>query len=60
LFLFKKQHLLKEVQSFQAKKLTIKSQENSFFTTQIDGELYYIDTNTISVSLLEKRLNVII
>jgi YegS/Rv2252/BmrU family lipid kinase len=60
LFLFKKQYLLKEVQSFQTKKLTIKSQENSSFTTQIDGELHYIDTNTISVSLLDKSLNVII
>lgn len=59
LILIKKQHLLKEVKSYQDKQIKITQKKGMVFQTQIDGELYTIDKSTISISILEKSLNVI-
>lgn len=59
LILLKKQHLLREVKIYQDKNIKITQKKGHFFQTQIDGELYNIDNNTISISILEKSLNVI-
>lgn len=59
LILMKKQHLLKDVKSYQDKKIKITKKKGLFLQTQIDGELYNIDEDTISISILEKSLNVI-
>ena len=60
LFLFKKHHLLKEVQSFQTDALKIKSEKIISFETQIDGDSSSIKNNDISISLLHRSLNVIV
>jgi YegS/Rv2252/BmrU family lipid kinase len=60
LLLFKKQHLLKEVKSYQTKKLTILAKTKDFFEAQIDGELHIIKNNTISISILPNHLKVIV
>jgi YegS/Rv2252/BmrU family lipid kinase len=60
LILFKKQHLLSEVQSIQTKSLSIYSKTKHYFEAQIDGELHLINNNSISISILDKNLNVII
>jgi diacylglycerol kinase (ATP) len=59
LMLFKKQHILKEVESFQTKRVQLKRQEGNTFNSQIDGEFYSLEDETITVSILEKSLKVI-
>lgn len=60
LILFKKQHLLKEVKSFQTKNLSIHSKTKESLEAQIDGELHIIKNNTISISILPTNLTVIV
>lgn len=60
LILFRKQHLLNEVQSIKTKNLNVSSKTKQSFEAQIDGELYLINNNSISISLLPKKLNVIV
>lgn len=59
LLLMKKQHLLKEIKSYQDKSIKIKQKKDRFYQTQIDGELHTIDADTISITVMEKSLNVI-
>lgn len=59
LILVKKQHWLKEVKNYQDKHIKITQNEGHFLETQIDGELHSINADTISISILEKSLNVI-
>jgi len=57
LTLIKKQYWLKEVSYYQTKAITLN--RASDFQIQIDGELHNINTNKISVSILEASLSVI-
>ncbi|MEZ4856655.1 MAG: diacylglycerol kinase family lipid kinase [Gelidibacter sp.] len=59
LILFKKHHLMKEAQSYQTKHIKIQQSQTSGYESQIDGEFFHIERNEITVSLLEKSLNVI-
>ncbi|QRM87833.1 YegS/Rv2252/BmrU family lipid kinase [Lacinutrix sp. WUR7] len=59
LVLFKKQHVLKEVKTYQDKNLIIRNSENTSFQVQIDGESHLINTPTLSISILENALQVI-
>lgn len=59
LLLLRKHHLLKEVKSYQTKGVKIYKKENGSFETQVDGELYHIDNDSISISLQEQSLCVI-
>lgn len=60
LILIKKQHWLKEVKIYQDKTIKITQKKGRFSQTQIDGELHTIDDDTISISIMEKSLNVIV
>jgi diacylglycerol kinase (ATP) len=60
LILFRKQYLLNEVQSIKTKNLNISSKTKQSFEAQIDGELHLINNNSISISLLPEKLNVIV
>lgn len=60
LILFRKQYLLNEVQSIKTKSLNISSKTKQSFEAQIDGELRLINNNSISISLLPKKLNIIV
>jgi mannose-1-phosphate guanylyltransferase len=57
--LFKKQNALKEVQKFQTKEVKIIQKRYQNFQAQIDGEFHVINSNSISISVLERNLNVI-
>ncbi|MCB0444171.1 MAG: diacylglycerol kinase family lipid kinase, partial [Gelidibacter sp.] len=59
LILFKRHHLMKEAQSYQTKHIKIQQSQTSGYESQIDGEFFHIERNEITVSLLEKSLNVI-
>ncbi|MFI1743802.1 diacylglycerol/lipid kinase family protein [Thalassobellus sediminis] len=59
LMLLKKQNLLKDVQYLQTKQIKISQKNNIKFQTQIDGESYSINNNTINISILNKALQVI-
>jgi YegS/Rv2252/BmrU family lipid kinase len=59
LMLFKKHHILKEVKSFQTKKAQLARQNEEYFDSQIDGEYYSVNNKSISISILEKSLQVI-
>lgn len=59
LMLLKKHHLLKEVKSYQTKKITINQKDSSFYDMQIDGEYRTIDDSNIEISIKEKTLNII-
>lgn len=59
LILIKKQQLIKEVKVYQDKHIKITRKTGHFLHTQIDGELHNINDDTISISILEKSLNVI-
>ena len=59
LLLFKKHHIIKEAKSFQTKKLQLTKHDGSVFQSQIDGEYHALEDTTISISILEKSLQVI-
>lgn len=59
LILIRKVHWLKESKSFQTKELKLERKQATFFDTQVDGEHHHINTNEITVSLLEKSLCVL-
>jgi len=59
LILFKKHHVLSQVKTYTTKRLTLSIQYQDFFETQIDGEFYKINSNTIHISIIEKALLVI-
>lgn len=59
LILFKKHQLLREVNSFQIKKAELAKQNEDFFHSQIDGEYVTVNNKSITISVLEKSLNVI-
>ncbi len=59
LILLKKQHLIKEAQSYQSKAITIRQANQQSYESQIDGEFFNIESEAIAISLLEKSLHVI-
>ena len=59
LFLFKKHDYIKEAKSFQTKALKITKLNGDSFQSQIDGEYHALEHKTISISILEKSLQVI-
>ena len=59
LILFNKPQLLQEVKSFQIKKAELVKQYEDFFHSQIDGEYVTVNKKSITISVLEKSLNVI-
>ncbi|TDT46257.1 YegS/Rv2252/BmrU family lipid kinase [Maribacter spongiicola] len=59
LILIRKVHWLKESRSFQTKNVHIKCNQSDFFDTQVDGEHKRIDTNELTISLVEKSLFVL-
>lgn len=59
LMLLKKHHILKEVDSYQTKSIQISKKNKPIFQIQIDGEFLIIKNSTITISILEKALNVI-
>ena len=59
LMLFKRHHLIREVQSFQTKNMTLSRENFNHFKMQIDGEYHLIESNIINISISEKKLNVI-
>lgn len=58
LMLFKRHHLIQEVKSFQTKNMTLSQKYFNHFKMQIDGEYRLIESNTINISIAEKKLNV--
>ena len=59
LILFKKHQMLREVNSFQIKKAELAKQNEDYFHSQIDGEYLTVNNKSITISVLEKSLNVI-
>lgn len=59
LMLFKKHHILKEVKTFQIKNAELSQSNENLFHSQIDGEYFPINKKNISISVLEKSLQVI-
>jgi len=59
LIMLKKQSLLKQVETYQTKKITIQAKSNETFATQIDGEYLKINTKKIEISILQKSLNIL-
>lgn len=59
LILFKKHQMLREVNSFQIKKAELSKQNEDYFHSQIDGEYLTVNNQSITISVLEKSLNVI-
>lgn len=60
LMLFKKQHLLKEVESFQSNNIKINQFNSAHFQSQIDGEYHLIESSSIKITVLAKSLNIIV
>ncbi|AFL81662.1 conserved protein of unknown function BmrU [Aequorivita sublithincola DSM 14238] len=58
LFLFKKQHWMKEVRFEQITSLEIKSQDNRILKTQKDGEFFVPKEPRIEIAIHPKSLNV--
>ena len=59
LLLINKHQLLREVHSFQIKKAELVKQNDDYFHSQIDGEYFTVNNRSITISVLEKSLNVI-
>ena len=59
LILFNKHQMLREVNSFRIKKAELAKQNEDFFHSQIDGEYLTVNNRSITISVLEKSLNVI-
>jgi diacylglycerol kinase (ATP) len=58
--LLKKAHLLKEVFDIQTNRIKLLQNKIPVFNVQIDGESHTIHDNMITISILEKSLNVIV
>ncbi|MGC1632416.1 MAG: diacylglycerol kinase family lipid kinase, partial [Gelidibacter sp.] len=59
LILIKKHHLIKEAKYYQANVITIHQTHKKVYESQIDGEFFKINSEAITISLLEKSLHVI-
>jgi len=59
LMIFKRHHLIKEVESFQTKNMILSRKDFNHFKMQIDGEYRLIESNEINISMSEKKLNII-
>ena len=59
LILIKKHHLIKEAQSYQANGIKIHQANKKAYESQIDGEFFNLNSDTIIISLLEQSLHVI-
>lgn len=59
LVLMKKHHLMKQVKSFKTKNVKLTITDSEYFNAQIDGEFYKINSNTITISIIEDALHVI-
>ena len=59
LLLFKKQQILSNVKTYKIKEMTISMQQERFFESQIDGDFYEVNSNTIHITILENALLVI-
>lgn len=59
LVLMKKHHLMKQVKSFKTKNVKLSITDSEYFNAQIDGEFYKINSNTITISIIEDALHVI-
>lgn len=59
LMAIKRHHILKEVSTYQTKKIKITQKDRPLFQIQIDGEFKLIKNRTIEINILEKALNVI-
>ncbi len=59
LMFFKRLHIIKDIKSFQTENLKLYKKGKDTFQTQIDGEYYYLNVNTIDISILKKSLYVI-
>ncbi|MGB5668748.1 MAG: diacylglycerol kinase family protein [Maribacter sp.] len=60
LLLLKKQHMFKEIRSFQSRDFHIYKSNEKFIESQIDGELCKMEGDSIYISLKEKSLSVLI
>ncbi len=58
--LLKKVHLLKQVKSYQTKKIKFHRFDRDKLELQIDGELYKLEDENFSVSIKEKSLKVLV
>ncbi len=59
LVLIKKHHLMKQVKSFKTKNVKLSITDSEHFNAQIDGEFYKMNSNTITISIIENALHVI-
>lgn len=59
LILFRRHHLIKEAKSYQSKAIKIHQTNQKTYQSQIDGEFFNIESEAISISLLENSLHVI-
>ncbi|TLP75710.1 diacylglycerol/lipid kinase family protein [Maribacter sp. ACAM166] len=59
LIIIRKVHWLKESKSFQTTNVQLTRNHADFFDTQVDGEHNRIDTNQLTISILEKSLCVL-
>ncbi|MEB8329534.1 YegS/Rv2252/BmrU family lipid kinase [Flavobacteriaceae bacterium KMM 6897] len=60
LMLFKKQHILKEVKTFQTKKLQLDKNKGGNFEPQIDGDVQVLEEKSLTIALEERALNVFV
>lgn len=59
LILFKRHHLIREAKSYQSNAIKIRQANQKPYESQIDGEFFNIESDAITISLLEKSLQVI-
>lgn len=59
LILIKRHHLIKEAQSYQSNAIQISQANRETYASQIDGEFFNINSDAITISLLEQSLYVI-
>jgi diacylglycerol kinase (ATP) len=60
LMLFNKQHILKEVKTFQTKKIQLYKNKGVDFEPQIDGDVQLMGERTLNIALEEGALNVFV
>ena len=58
--LFNKQHILKEVKTFQTKRLQLSKNKGGDFEPQIDGDVQLMKEKTINIALEVGALNVLV
>ena len=59
LMLIRKSHWLKEIKTYQTKNIEIYRNEGTFLNSQIDGEFHKVEDKKISISVLEKSLDIL-